>query len=206
MTEPSEDQPAGPQGVEPELFHQIYEGEAPWDTGRPQPAVLELIEDDAFRSPLLDLGCGTGENALRIAASGCKVLGVDLVPRAVELAKEKASTRSVAGATFEVGDALALGLPRRFATVLDAAVFHVFSDDDRPRYAESVASVLAEGGLLHVFVFTENLGGGGPRRVSQDEIRSTFGGEAWRIEAIELSTYETRTGEKEAWHARIRRL
>lgn len=187
------------------MFHSAYEGEAPWDTGRPQPAVLELIKQDALRSPLLDLGCGTGENALSIAASGCSVFGVDLVPRAIELAKEKAASRGT-DAEFDVGNALELGLPRRFATVLDAAVFHVFGDEDRPRYAASVASVLAEGGMLHIFVFTENLGGGGPRRVTQDEIKATFASEAWRVEAIDLSSYETRSGPKEAWHARIRRL
>ena len=205
MTENTPDTPAGPEGVDPEVFHRAYEGEAPWDTGRPQPWVLALIEQTAFRSPLLDLGCGTGENAIEIAKSGCTVVGVDFVPRRSRSPRKSRRRAGVEGVRFEVGDALDLDLSQRFATVVDAAVFHVFSDEDRPRYAASAARMLVEGGLLHVLVFTENLDGGGPRRVTQAEIRDTFVAPDWSVESIDAAQYETPGGLKDAWHARIRR-
>lgn len=43
------------------------DGPAPWDTGRPQPAVLRLAADGGFAGTLLDAGCGTGENALHLS-------------------------------------------------------------------------------------------------------------------------------------------
>jgi SAM-dependent methyltransferase len=53
------------------------DGPAPWDTGRPQPAVRRLASEGAFAGAVLDAGCGTGENALHLAAPGLDVLGVD---------------------------------------------------------------------------------------------------------------------------------
>jgi hypothetical protein len=53
------------------------DGPAPWDTGRPQPAVVRLAAGGRFAGAVLDAGCGTGENALHIAAPGAPVLGFD---------------------------------------------------------------------------------------------------------------------------------
>jgi len=47
------------------------DGPAPWDTGRPQPAIVRLAGERAFAGEVLDAGCGTGENALHLAALGC---------------------------------------------------------------------------------------------------------------------------------------
>ena len=46
-------------------FESFYAGNAPWDIGRPQTpfvAVADLVEN-----PVLDAGCGTGDNALLFA-------------------------------------------------------------------------------------------------------------------------------------------
>src|SRR3954452_11903125 len=39
-------------------------GPAPWDIGKPQPAVVRLASLGAFAGAVLDAGCGTGDNAL----------------------------------------------------------------------------------------------------------------------------------------------
>lgn len=56
---------------------------------------------------VLDVGCGTGNAALLAARAGASVHGIDLAPRLVAVASERAATEG-AGATFAVGDATAL--------------------------------------------------------------------------------------------------
>lgn len=121
-------------------------GPAPWDIGRPQPAVVRLAAAGAFAGAVLDAGCGTGENALHLAALGLRVLGVDVAETAVSVARESAAARRL-DADFVVADALHLDrLGRAFDTVLDCGLFHTFDRDERGDYATSLASVTSRGG------------------------------------------------------------
>lgn len=125
---------------------------------------------------VLDVGCGTGENALYLARLGYDVLGIDIVPTVIEKALAKARERSVA-ATFLVADALNLQvLGRRFNTVIDSGLFHVLPDKKRPVFLRSLASVLRPGGTYFMLCFNEHEPGSwGPRRVTRAEIRENFG-------------------------------
>lgn len=199
--------PAGPDGVPQAIFHEAYTGRAPWDVAHPQQELLRLVGADAVEGDVLDLGCGTGENALHLAARGHRVFGVDLVPRAIEAARAKAAARGLAESVrFEAADALALELGETFDTVLDSGVFHVFSDAERPVYRRAVARHLRPGGRLHILCFSERQPGGGPRRVTRRELREIFGGPGWRVEAIVPTRYDTVDGPKEAWRATAVRL
>jgi SAM-dependent methyltransferase len=180
---------------------------APWDIGHPQPVWVHLVDTEAIRAPVLDSGCGTGEHALLLAERGFDVLGVDLSPIAIDRARQKAERRGVM-AEFAVGDVLRLqDLGRRFATVIDSAVFHVFDDPDRARYVASLASVVEPGGILHLLVFSDRVPGtAGPRRVSQAEIRDAFA-DGWQVERIDDAYIEVRPDwelqRPHAWLARI---
>ena len=117
------------------------DGPAPWDIGRPQPAVVRLASGGGFAGAVLDAGCGSGENALHVAALGLPVLGVDVAETALAIAREKATARGIE-AEFAAADALQLEcLGRRFQTVLDCGLFHTLDGDERPRYVASLASV-----------------------------------------------------------------
>src|SRR5213078_5350486 len=72
------------------------DGPAPWDIGHPQPAIARLAAAGAFAGPVLDAGCGTGENALHVASLGLAVLGVDVAETALAIAREKADDRGIA--------------------------------------------------------------------------------------------------------------
>ena len=113
-------------------------------------------------------------------------------------------------------DALALkDWPERFDNVIDSGLFHVFSDDDRQRYVEGLATVLKPGGRLFLMCFSdEEPGTQGPRRVSKKELHDAFA-EGWSVESIEPSRFEVRPdlkdltfseGGPKAWFAVIRRL
>src|SRR5262245_47609391 len=69
----------------------FHDGPAPWDIGRPQPAIVRVASQGGFAGAVLDAGCGTGENALHIALLGLSVLGVDVAETALALARKSAA-------------------------------------------------------------------------------------------------------------------
>lgn len=192
----------------PDDFDAFYEGGCPpWDIGRPQGAILRLAEAGAFRGRVLDVGCGTGEHALLAASMGLEATGVDTAAVAIARAEAKARDRGLA-ARFLVWDALDLAaLGERFDTVVDSGLFHVFGDEDRARFARSLATVVEPGGSYHVLCFSDRQPGEmGPRRLSQAEIRASFD-DGWRVDAIEPATFEVPFGPEgaAAWLASITR-
>src|SRR3954466_4518936 len=72
-----------------------HDGPAPWDVGRPQPAVVRVASERGFAGAVLDAGCGTGDNALHLASQGLSVLGVDVAETALAIARAKADDRGI---------------------------------------------------------------------------------------------------------------
>ena len=160
------------------------EGIPPWQIDRPQPEVIQLVEKGKFESPVLDLGCGTGDNTIELARHGLVVKGLDAVPEALERARKKTEQAGLKQSPeFVLGDALRLaesGLKAR--TVLDCALFHTFSDEERKDYIRGLEAVLSPGGRLHILSFSElETRQPGPRRLSLSEITGSFGA-GWRVE------------------------
>jgi ubiquinone/menaquinone biosynthesis C-methylase UbiE len=124
------------------------------------------------------------------AGLGLEAIGVDLAPTAIGIARDKARDRGLQ-ARFVVADALDLAtLGERFDTVLDCGLFHIFSDSERPLFVASLAAVTRPGGRYHMLCFSDRQPGQfGPRRVRQDEIRSSFA-DGWRVDSIEPAILE----------------
>jgi SAM-dependent methyltransferase len=193
-------------------FESAYAGQAPWDIGRPQKALVDVA--GRITGSVLDAGCGTGENALHLAALGRTVTGIDFLAEPIARAKQKATERKLT-ARFLVMDALTLGAwPERFDNAIDSGLFHVFDDAARMRYVEGLASVLRPGGGLFLLCFSdEEPGTLGPRRVSRREIETAFA-DGWSIETIEPTRFEVRgdltemtftPGGPKAWFVAARR-
>ena len=172
----------------------MYAGTPPWDIGRPQAAFLELARTGALRGRVLDAGCGTGEHALMAAGLGLPSTGIDAAPTAIAIAEEKARERGL-NARFLVWNALELGsLEEQFDTVLDCGLFHVFDDQDRARYVDSLRAVIPPGGRYFMLCFSDRQPGQlGPRRVTEEEIRASFA-EGWTVDAIEAAEMDITTG------------
>src|SRR6476646_7525090 len=101
-------------------FESAYSGQAPWDIGKPQKALVDVA--DRVVGSILDAGCGTGENALYFASRGHKVTGIDFLSEPIQRAKTKAAERGLT-ATFLVMDALALKeLPEVVDSVIDSGL------------------------------------------------------------------------------------
>ena len=200
--------------MDPQRFEQAYQGQAPWDTGRPQSSIIKLAEAGQIRGSVLDVGCGTGENLLYLATRGHEAWGLDFVPLAIERAKAKAAQRGIE-ANFIVGNALELKeLGRQFDTVIDCGLFHTFADEERPVFVKGLGDVLGPGGLLYILCFSdEEPGTEGPRRISQQEIRDAFH-DGWKVQRIEPIRFESiprpdgpkmSPGGPKAWLATIER-
>jgi SAM-dependent methyltransferase len=185
-------------------------GPAPWDVGAPQPAIARLAGEGAFAGPVLDAGCGTGENALCVASLGLRVLGVDVAETALSIAREKAATRGIE-VEFVFADALHLDrLGQVFDTVLDCGLFHTFDSEERRDYAASLASVTGRGGNLYVLCFG-NVGPAAcvPHPVSQEELRAPFERSGdWSVASVAADRIQTRFHAQgaPAWLARINRI
>jgi SAM-dependent methyltransferase len=190
-------------------FVEAYRGTPPWDIGRPQSIFESVAEAERLQGPVLDAGCGTGENALFFAAAGLEAVGVDAVPAAVEAARAKARQRGLT-AEFLVHDALRLGeLGRRFGTVVDSGLFHTFDDDERRRYVASLAAATGAGARVYILCFSEHeQGDGGPRRVTQAELREVFDHPPFRVLGIDAAEMGSRLGGggRKAWLARLERV
>lgn len=193
-------------------FENLYAGQPRWEIGRPQKAILDVA--DRITGSVLDAGCGTGENALLFASRGQRATGIDFLAEPITIAKRRTVERGLT-ATFLVMDALALKeLPEVFESAIDSGLFHVFSDDDRRRYVDGLASVLKPGGRLFLLCFSDaEPGDQGPRRVSRKEIEDAFA-QGWMIESVEPSRYEVcpdpndssfRDGGPKAWFVVVRR-
>lgn len=201
-----------PEAPTRQNFVEAYAGDAPWDIGRPQAPFMAIA--DQVKSPVLDVGCGTGDTALYFASRGHQVTGIDYLEEPIRRARAKAADRGLT-INFRAADALSLDQSsERFNTILDSGLFHCFTDADRARYVAGLAHVLNPGGRLFLQCFSDaEPGDFGPRRISRAELEAAFA-DGWQIESIELTRFETNpkftaatfseNGPK-SWFATIRR-
>jgi 2-polyprenyl-3-methyl-5-hydroxy-6-metoxy-1,4-benzoquinol methylase len=189
-------------------WNSSYEGSPPWDIGEPQPEFVRLADAGKLQGKVLDVGCGTGEQVILAAMHGAEAMGVDIAEVAIERARAKAEERGIS-ATFQVGDVLQLAqLGRQFDVITDSGVFHVFDDEQRPVYVNSLWSALRPGGMYYMMCFSDREPGDwGPRRVSRAELRAAFA-DGWSIGSIEAVRFTVAMdpNRAEAWLATVERL
>ena len=136
--------------AEENRFKERYQtGDTPWDIGKPDSNLIQTVTTTPIKPcKALEIGCGTGDNAIRLSQQNFHVVGIDASEIAIEKAKEKASKADTKCA-FLVSDFLTShieGAPFRF--VFDRGCFHTMgSDKERKRFAENVNGHLGKDGL-----------------------------------------------------------
>jgi SAM-dependent methyltransferase len=94
---------------------------------------------------VLDLGCGTGENLVPLAKRGADVIGIDISPELVQLARQRLHGYGLA-ATVQEGSAYATGLPDESVDVVfSMALLHHL---DLPAARNEIYRILRPGGLF----------------------------------------------------------
>jgi SAM-dependent methyltransferase len=174
-----------------DFFNAVYQDIPPWEIGAPQPAMLALLDRYPPSSPILDVGCGSGDLSIYLAQLGYQVLGIDFVEKAITNAREKAGTLPPPVKLlleFQVADALKpSSLQRQFGAVVDSGFFHLFDSEQCDHLVSEIAHILPPGGhyYLHEFAVdfpVPNL----PRQITAEELQVRFTREkGWRIKEIQ---------------------
>lgn len=120
-------------------------GETPWDSGLPSAELIRVLDAGLLPGKtVLELGCGTGTNAIEFARRGYRVTAVDLVDLAVRRAREKAR-RSRVKVDFRVGDATRIDLDGPYDIVFDRGVYHGVRTRDLPAFLKMLERVTRMG-------------------------------------------------------------
>lgn len=123
-----------------------------WDTAWPSPELAGFVAGRVWApgARAVDLGCGTGADAVWLAQAGFEAVGVDISRRALDEARARAAE---AGAVVHWVEASVFALPIEdgsAALVADRSCLHHCTHDEWDAYAREVARVLEPGGALLV--------------------------------------------------------
>lgn len=160
-----------------EMYRDYY---MPWDTGMPSSELGRRLAAGEIRpeGKALDLGCGTGSNVLYLAQWGFDAVGVDMSPRAIQLAQEKANLQKMGRAVrFVLGDVTRIrNIGEPFDFLFDRGCYHHLRQFALDTYLQSL-DVFARTGALYL-----SLSGNakeqtkeGPPRVAEEQIRAELG-------------------------------
>jgi SAM-dependent methyltransferase len=168
-------------------------GDAPWDRGESPPELLAFLETHSA-GRAIDLGCGTGTNAITIASYGWRAIGIDQSFVAIAKARRKAG-RISPGVRFVRGDATRAAehpaIEGPFNLALDLGCLHTLSADRRLDYAASLRSLVSIGGTYLLYSFLQPPGGAGLRWPSEAAIRSLLK-TGFELANVEYGSYHDR--------------
>lgn len=179
-----------------ERWDAAYRGEraAPWDTGRPSSELARAITSGAVKpGRAVELGCGTGTNAIYLAQQGFRVTAIDIAPNALKMAKEKAEKANV---TVKWIQADVLNPPELepFDFIFDRGCYHGVRRQNAAGYVETVRRLSRPGTKVLIIAGNANeTRSGGPPRVREEEIRRDFA-EGFEILSLREMRFDTAEG------------
>jgi SAM-dependent methyltransferase len=124
------------------------EGNLPWDALRPDPHLVACVGELGLSGAALEIGCGTGTNAIWLAQQGFDTVALDIAPTAIAQAQLKAEQAAVSNVRFVAADALE-ALPVADGSVafaFDRGCFHSLEVELQGLFAQRVAEALGAGG------------------------------------------------------------
>lgn len=153
------------------------EGTPPWESAAPSGELVRVLDEGLVRPcSTLEIGCGTGADAVALAQRGFEMTAVDASPTAIE----RARTRSeMAGATLRIvlDDVFHFAKsPDTYEFVYDAGFYHFMRRVDLTRYLDILWRVTGPGSLFLVLAGSDQeTASGGPPQVAEEQIRNELG-------------------------------
>lgn len=143
-------------------YRQVHEAGLTWFGTPPTAIVAQTMVkyDIAPDMPILEIGCGEGQDAAALLKKGCKLLATDVSPEAIRFCREKYPQWAE---RFAVLDCLKSDCDQRFDFIYAVAVLHMLvPDEDRQGLLRFVREHLTSSGIGLVVV----LGDGEMRRAT----------------------------------------
>lgn len=160
-----------------------WRGKTPWDTQITPPEVMEFI-GSAPPGKALDLGCGTGTNAITLARHGWQVTGVDFAPRAIRMARRKAAAVKLE-IGFHTASVTDLGiLTGPYDYVLDIGCVLALSGAQRLKYARELARLTKSGSWYMLYAWLPRSWRGRTWGISAEEVESLIGREFAKMRQV----------------------
>jgi SAM-dependent methyltransferase len=126
----------------PEWNHRYVTGDTPWDSGIRSRELARVLEEAAIGPcRAVELGCGTGTNAIFLAQKGFEVTALDLSPRALEQAMRRAEEAGVE-IDFMQADLCRFDMALEpFDFVFDRGCYHCARKIDLPGFLKTVSNL-----------------------------------------------------------------
>ena len=151
-------------------------GDTPWDTGEPSSELQRVIAEEHIRPcRVIEMGCGSGTNAVWLAQQGFEVTAVDLSSLAITRAREHAASEG-AKVDFLCADVLNLPDVGTYDFVFDRGCYHVVRRLDVQSYQRTLRQVTHPGSIGLVLAGNaREPHEPGPPVVAEHEIREELG-------------------------------
>lgn len=164
-----------------EFYNKSYVSEGgkqlDWTAGTAGPELVKLVYEGVIepKSKILEIGCGLGTESVFLAARDMDVTAMDLSESAVSVGKKLANLYGV-NVNWIAGDLLTTDLfNEEFDIITDQGCFHHMHEEERRIYLEKILKYLKPGGRLILRCYSDKIPGGHqPRRISSDDMLSTF--------------------------------
>ena len=133
-------------------YRQVHEAGLTWFGAQPTPIVEQTLAKYGVSpdAPMLEIGCGEGNDAAALLANGCNLLATDVSAEAIRFCREKYPWWAE---HFDVLDCLKDRLDARFDFVYAVAVLHMLvPDEDRQGLLRFIRDHLTAEGIGLVIV------------------------------------------------------
>jgi cyclopropane fatty-acyl-phospholipid synthase-like methyltransferase len=155
-------------------LHYLFK-KARWDTGISPPELIDFL-DNHQPGHALDLGCGTGTNAITIHRYGWEVVGIDISSFAIRMARRKAKSIG-AKIHFIQGDVAEFnGVDEAFDLILDIGCFHAIHPESKSKYAGNIRKHLQPNGTFLLYTWLQQEIEGDERLSPEEKLVDLFRG------------------------------
>jgi SAM-dependent methyltransferase len=166
-----------------------------WDKGEPALKLETAVQQGVIKpGRVVELGCGSGNDAVFLAKHGFEVTGIDISPTALSYAAMRAEEAGV-HVNWVLADVLALPELGTFDFIFDRGCYHWVRYANAEAFVESLRQLSRPGTRCLIL----SLKGDGPGGVRETQMRADFS-KLFEVERLEAGGIEKRGGEvSDSW-------